>query len=1029
MKKLLSSALLLFTMILMVGAQNATLSVTGHVTDDVTGAPITDHLVVVSVIGAGTYQDYEFYTNDAGFYGSDSIPASSQGLVRAGTFDCIGEEHAQEAYFNPGNYSFVFDFEICNDSIPQGDCENWFIYETWNNIDFTFIGESMPPANAYFWDFGDGNTGTGQIATHSYNMNDLVYVTLTTYAYDPVTGDSCVATSTQEVWIGTGGGNCMADFDYTIDSLPTGAYVVQFTDLSIGNPTFWMWDFGDGEFSDEQNPDHTYYEPGAYYVCLSIMDSMNFCFDTYCEELVLGSGGSGDCENWFWYESNDNITFDFYGESFPKPAYYWMWDFGDGATALGQYVTHTYDPNTGDIFIVTLTTISTIPGTADSCIAYSTQEVWVGTGGGNCIADFDYTIDSVPTGAYVVQFTDLSIGNPTFWMWDFGDGEFSDEQNPEHTYYEPGTYYVCLSIMDSMFFCFDTYCEEIVLGSGGSGDCQNWFWYDTYDNITFNFFGESFPIPADDFYWDFGDGNTGSGQEVTHTYDPNAGDLFLVTLTTYAWDPATGDSCIAYSMQEVWVGNGGNDCENWFWYDTWDFLTFEFYGESYPYPANDYFWDFGDGETGYGQVVEHTYDPNNGDVFLVTLFTYSYIPGTVDTCVATSVQEVWVGGQGNDCENWFWYESYGDFTYDFLGESFPFPADEYIWDFGDGTFATGQQVTHTFDPTLGDEFLVCLTTYSYDPAGDSCIAESCQEIFLSGQMGHELFGTVFVENSPVDYAFVGLFGMDNAGSYIYDFTMTDEGTGAYFFEDVPNGDYYIWVSLLPMSQYYWQYFPTYYGDALSWEDADLITLGEPNNPYDINLIPVGSFNAGPGNITGTVSFDNGKGPGDNINVVLMDEEENAIAYILSNEEGLFEFGDVAYGTYKLKVEMPGVNSEIATVVLDEENQTINVEFFVKGSSAYLSVDNNMQIISSIGEVYPNPVTDNASIEVTINENSNVTVNIFNQIGQVVYTSNIRLEPGKQLIRLNTAALPEGFYNVQFTSENGGTMVKKFVKTK
>ncbi|MCD4731175.1 MAG: T9SS type A sorting domain-containing protein, partial [Bacteroidales bacterium] len=147
------------------------------------------------------------------------------------------------------------------------------------------------------------------------------------------------------------------------------------------------------------------------------------------------------------------------------------------------------------------------------------------------------------------------------------------------------------------------------------------------------------------------------------------------------------------------------------------------------------------------------------------------------------------------------------------------------------------------------------------------------------------------------------------------------------------------------------------------------------------------------------------------------------------EEGLFEFEDMAYGTYKLKVEMPGVNSEIATVVLDENNQTINVEFIVKGSSAYLSIDNLSQVISGIGEIYPNPVSDYASIEVTLNNNSNVTVNIFNQLGQVVYSSDKTLVSGKQLIKLNTSELPEGFYNVQFRGENGGILVKKFVKVR
>ncbi|GAI74693.1 unnamed protein product, partial [marine sediment metagenome] len=36
------------------------------------------------------------------------------------------------------------------------------------------------------------------------------------------------------------------------------------------------------------------------------------------------------------------------------------------------------------------------------------------------------------TGKYplVVQFTDLSLKGPISWLWDFGDREISEEQNP-----------------------------------------------------------------------------------------------------------------------------------------------------------------------------------------------------------------------------------------------------------------------------------------------------------------------------------------------------------------------------------------------------------------------------------------------------------------------------------------------------------------------------------------------------------------------------------------------------------------------
>ncbi|MEZ5199079.1 MAG: PKD domain-containing protein [Bacteroidales bacterium] len=1028
MKKQLNFLILFLGVIFFAGAQNIPLSISGHVTDDSTGYPIQNHLVMVTIESGGMTMDYEFITNDAGYYGSDSIPTVGQGFVSATTFDCMGIPRVQEATFNPGNLSIVFDFNICGGIMPPDDCENGFWYETWNMMDFTFIGESMPPADYYYWDFGDGNTGYGQTVDHSYNIIDMVYVTLTTFVFDPATGDSCVASSTQEVWVGNNGGDCQANFEYTIDSTPMGAYIAQFTDLSIGNPDFYMWEFGDGQFSEEQNPEHIYYEQGTYMVCLTIFsDSMNNCYDTYCEEIVIGSGGIEDCENWFWYETFDNITFNFFGESMPLPADNYFWDFGDGNTGFGQQITHSYDPNAGGVFIVTLTTISNVPGTADTCIATSNQEVWVGNGGGECIANFDFTIDSVPAGGYLVQFSDLSIGNPTYWMWEFGDGSFSEEQNPTHLYTLPGSYFVCLTISsDSMNNCFDTYCENVIIDQGGIGDCENWFWYDTFDNITFNFFGESVPFPADNFFWDFGDGNTGFGQGVTHTYDPAAGEVFLVSLTTFAFDPVTGDSCIAYSLQEVWVGGQSNDCENWFWYDSWDFVTFEFFGESFPIPANDYFWDFGDGTTAYGQQVQHTFDPGPNEFYLVTLTTFAYVPGTADTCVATSVQEVWVGGQGNDCENFFWYESFGDFTFDFMGESFPMPAEEYIWDFGDGGIAYGQMVTHTFDPALGDDFVVCLTTYSYDPIGDSCVAESCQEIFLGGQMGYELFGMVMVDNAPVDYALVGLFGMENGESYIYDFTMTDENSGSYFFENVPEGDYYIWASLLPISDYYFQYFPTYFGDALFWFDADLVSLGEPNNPYNINLLPAETFNTGPGNITGTINFDNGKGPADNITIVLMDENENPITYIQSDELGLFEFEELAYGTYKLKIEIPGVSSEVGTVVLSVDNQEVEIDFVIKGTSAYLSVSDLSLLVSGISDIYPNPVSNAANMEINVVENTDVVIQIFNQMGQEVYNSEISLNSGKQLLKVSTSELVSGFYTLQITGQNGGSVYKKFI---
>ncbi len=60
------------------------------------------------------------------------------------------------------------------------------------------------------------------------------------------------------------------------------------------------------------------------------------------------------------------------------------------------------------------------------------------------VANFtaDITSGVVPL---VVNFTDLSNNTPTSWIWNFGDGTISTDQNPTHTYSIAGTYTVSLN--------------------------------------------------------------------------------------------------------------------------------------------------------------------------------------------------------------------------------------------------------------------------------------------------------------------------------------------------------------------------------------------------------------------------------------------------------------------------------------------------------------------------------------------------------------------------------------------------------
>ncbi|XOV67271.1 MAG: PKD domain-containing protein [Fluviicola sp.] len=85
-----------------------------------------------------------------------------------------------------------------------------------------------------------------------------------------------------------------ADIDFTENFL-----AVDFTDMSTaqGDPAIsWSWDFGDGNTSTMQNPNHTYAAPGQYIVCLTVTNSCSS--DTYCDTVEVEQDTSNLDENW-----------------------------------------------------------------------------------------------------------------------------------------------------------------------------------------------------------------------------------------------------------------------------------------------------------------------------------------------------------------------------------------------------------------------------------------------------------------------------------------------------------------------------------------------------------------------------------------------------------------------------------------------------------------------------------------------------------------------------------------------------------
>lgn len=111
---------------------------------------------------------------------------------------------------------------------------------------------------------------------------------------------------------------------------------VQFTDSSIGRPTWWRWDFGGGATSTEQNPSHTFTPPSPKTVTLTAgNDNGN---DTLSQTLALRSVSS-----FSWDPPNPYVAELVQLEVYPIPLdARFDWQLDDGTSATGPYLRHAF---------------------------------------------------------------------------------------------------------------------------------------------------------------------------------------------------------------------------------------------------------------------------------------------------------------------------------------------------------------------------------------------------------------------------------------------------------------------------------------------------------------------------------------------------------------------------------------------------------------------------------------------------------------------------------------------------------------
>jgi predicted outer membrane repeat protein len=217
--------------------------------------------------------------------------------------------------------------------------------------------------------------------------------------------------------------------------------VVDFLDFSLGDPTGWAWDFGDGATSAEPSPTHTYEQPGLYTVTLTV--SNLFGSHTHTETGYISVTEPAAPLAYFVASPRSGfapLTVAFEDRSAGGPTS-WDWDFGDEATSTDQDPVHLYDEPGS--YTVTLTVTNEFGSQARTEPDYIIVAEPVPP---------EAHFSATPTSGIVpltVTFTDQSTHDPTAWAWDFGDGGSSTEQHPEYIYQTAGTFAVTLTVSNA----------------------------------------------------------------------------------------------------------------------------------------------------------------------------------------------------------------------------------------------------------------------------------------------------------------------------------------------------------------------------------------------------------------------------------------------------------------------------------------------------------------------------------------------------------------------------------------------------
>ena len=382
-------------------------------------------------------------------------------------------------------------------------------------VDVTFANNSNGFATAE-WAYGNGEFSVIGDSVHTKTFfNPTSDLVIYTTEMTVTNAHGCEATDAVEIEVGP---YLNAQFDVVAQGCtPVEANIINQSEGAAA----YIWNFSDGSApSNEANPTHTFVnatgEDVTYEVELIAMSAYG-CADTLTVGVEVYAAPAAEFTVSPAIQTYPNTTVGINNLSTASSSAIQHWSFGDGAEiAADQPIFHTY--NSWGTYNITLLVDNGF------CADAHTEEITILSP--NPVASF--TGSASGCAPLAVDFENHS-NHGAQYIWDFDDDVMTSEESPTHVFTRPGVYNVSLTVIG-----YEGQEDQVIhygaveVFPSASAAFVNSPTTVIVPSEPVDFVNLS-DMDANEFFWDFGDGQFSTDKDPVHYYTEPG--IYTVSLT------------------------------------------------------------------------------------------------------------------------------------------------------------------------------------------------------------------------------------------------------------------------------------------------------------------------------------------------------------------------------------------------------------------------------------------------------------------------------------------------------------------